>query len=104
VEATRIKHITQVKSSIVLIEIRIHQRLDLWVAEICPSRPPIAAASRPLVWWAPLQMISHPPVSKGVVAMSCILGKSLSSTKSALSIGILPIVAAPVSSPVSPSG
>jgi hypothetical protein len=64
-DATRIKHIAQVKLSIVLIKIRIHQRLDLRVAEICPSRSPITAASRPLVWWS---------------LLSYILGKSLSST------------------------
>jgi hypothetical protein len=59
--------------SIILVKITIHQRLDLWVAEICPSRPPIAVATRHLVLLYPLLMISHPPISisKGVVAMSC---------------------------------
>jgi hypothetical protein len=40
-DATRIKHIPKAESSIIPIKIRIHQRLDFWVAEICPSRSPI---------------------------------------------------------------
>ena len=85
-DSTRIKYITQAKSSIVLIEIRIHQCLDLRVAEICPSHSPITAARWPLVWWS---------------LLSCIWGKSLSSPRSALSIGILSVVTPPVATSVS---
>jgi len=80
VDSTHIKYITQAKSSIIPIEIRIHQCLDLWVAEICPSHSPITAARWPLVWWS---------------LLSCIWGKSLSSSRSALSIGILSVVTPP---------
>ena len=102
-EACRIKHITQAEPSIVPIKIWVQQRLDLWVADICSSHPPIAAATPALVWWSPLLQITHPPVPKGVVVMSCIRGESLSSPKSALSIVILPVVATP-SLPLSSCG
>jgi hypothetical protein len=101
-EASRIEQLTQADSSIVHFEMRVHQCLDLRVADICPSHSPIAAATPTCVWWSPLLLIT-PSVPEGAVALSCIGGKALSSPKSTLSIVILPVVAAP-SLPVSPSG
>ena len=97
-----IKQLTQADLSIVLFEMRVHQRLDLTVADICPPHPPIAAATPTCVWWSPLLLI-NPSGPEGVVALPYIGGKTLSSPKSTLSIVTLPVVATP-GLPVSPSG
>ena len=101
-EASRIEQLTQANLSIVPFEMRVHQCLDLWVVDICPSHPPITAATPTCVWWPP-SLLSTPSVPEGAIALPCIGEKALLFPKSTLSIVTLPVVAA-LGLPLSPSG